>query len=99
MMVGDAVGTGQPVAPRPSLPVEPMEGRMKGLRESRMVLLKPEGQRRLEEAYEKRSRRRASWSDHAESYLRCLEDEGRLPRYLVDGLDPFDALASAADAQ
>lgn len=65
------------------------------LRNRRILLLAPDGQRRLEEAYAKRSRRRASFADHAEAYLRCLEDEGRLGDFALDGMNPFETLYAA----
>jgi len=61
------------------------------------VLLNTEGQVRLEEAFAKRSRSRASFTDFAEGYLRALEQEGRLLGYLREDLDPFEVLEWAAE--
>jgi hypothetical protein len=59
---------------------------------SRPVLLNDEGQRRLEQAFENRTRRRGSFLDFAEGYIRALDDEGLLLGYLRDGLDPFEVI-------
>src|SRR5215212_1877598 len=59
---------------------------------SRPLLLSDEGQFRLEQAFENRARRRGSFLDFAEGYIRALDQEGLLLNYLRDGLDPFEVI-------
>ncbi len=62
-----------------------------------MTLLNPEGQHRLEVSYGRRVRNRSSFIDHVDAYLRALQDEGRLERYMIPGVDPFMVLADASE--
>ena len=63
----------------------------------RLVLLNKAGQRRLEGAFESRSRPRASFPDFAEGYVRALEQEGVLLKYLRKDVDPFEVLEWVAE--
>jgi hypothetical protein len=62
-----------------------------------MEAVSEEGQRRLEDAFAKRIRRRTSFGDFAEGYIGALKQEGRLLPNLLDGVDPDEVLEWVAE--
>lgn len=63
----------------------------------RPVLLNDEGQQHLEDAFAKKVRSRTSFADFANGYVRALEQEGHLLKYLRDDIDPYEVLEWLAE--
>lgn len=63
--------------------------------QSRVILLNYEGQVRLEDAFEGRTRAGNAFLDFADGWVRALEREGLLDKYLRPDIDPFLVLKTA----